>query len=75
MTNSNFDTWLTSQFEIGLVDIKFAIFTGKGLSASAVQAELLSAEAKIQAGFLSSPPKATSVIPENVMTAISQVCL
>ncbi len=68
MTTSNFDTWLTSQFENGLVDIKFAVFKGKGVSAEAVKAEIVRTEARASNALgLSSPPKAMSSVPENIM--------
>lgn len=73
MNTSTFDTWLAKQIAEGLVDIKFAVLAGKGVSVEAIQGELLASEASITAGFLKSPPQATSMIPQNVMDLIAQV--
>jgi hypothetical protein len=72
MNTSTFDTWLAKQFTEGLVDIKFAILAGKGVSVEAVQGELLAAEASIGAGFFKVAPHATSMIPQDVMAIIEQ---
>lgn len=72
MTTSTFDTWVSKQVAEGLVDIKFAVIAGKGVSVEAIQDELLAAEAAIGAGFLKMPPQATSMIPDNIAAIISQ---
>lgn len=64
--NTTFDTWLSAQFAQGLVDIKFAILAGKGVSVEAIQDELLAAEASIKAGFLRSAPQPTSMVPADI---------
>lgn len=72
MNTSTFDTWFAKQIAEGLVDIKFAVLAGKGVSVDAIQGELLAAEASIAAGFLKHAPQATSMIPQNVMDVIAQ---
>ena len=72
---TTFDTWLNDQLGKGLVDIKFAILPGKGVSSEAVQDELLAAEASIEAGFLKAAPQATSVIPSKIMGIIATIKL
>lgn len=72
MSITTFDGWLEKQFTEGLMDIKFAVLPGKGVSVEAIQDELLAAEASISAGFLKSAPKATSMIPDDVFLAIKQ---
>ena len=42
--DTTFDTWLAEQFAKGLVDIKFAVIPGRGVSVEAIQGELLAAE-------------------------------
>ena len=64
--NTTFDNWLANEFTKGLVDIKFAITAGKGVSVEAVQSEVLAAEASISAGFLKQAPHPTSTIPANI---------
>jgi hypothetical protein len=64
--NATFDTWLAKQFAEGLVDIKFAVVAGKGVSVEAVQNELLTAEACIASGFGRSAPHATSAMSKEV---------
>jgi len=70
MSISNFDTWMSKQFADGLVDIKFAVWPGKGVSVQAIQDELLAAEAMLAAGFEKSEPRAISMIPENIHQVI-----
>jgi hypothetical protein len=71
--SAHFDTWLNTQLTKGLVDIKFAILPGKGVSSEAVEGELLAAEAAIGAGFLNLAPQATSTIPPQFLSIISQI--
>ena len=73
MNTTTFDTWLSGQLGKGLVDIKFAILPGKGVSSDAVKDELLAAEASIEAGFLKAAPQATSNIPDNISSIIAKV--
>lgn len=73
MNTTTFDTWLSGQLDKGLVDIKFAILPGKGVSSDAVKDELLAAEAAIEAGFLKAAPQATSNIPDNISSIIAKV--
>jgi hypothetical protein len=75
MNTNAFDSWLSKQFEDGLVDIKFAVLPGKGVSVEAIQGELLAAEASISAGFVKNAPQATSTIPANVMSTITGTVL
>lgn len=72
MSTITFDAWLSKQFAEGLVDIKFAILAGKGVSVEAIQDELLAAEASIEAGFLKQAPQPTSMIPENIFRIIKE---
>lgn len=65
--NTTFDTWLTEQFAKGLVDIKFAVWAGKGVSVEAIQNEVLAAEAKISAGFLREAPLPITTTPLEVL--------
>lgn len=67
----NFQTWFEEQQGCGLVDIKFAVTAGKGVSSTAIKNELLAAEAMINAGYVKkTPPYATSVIPAEVLRVI-----
>lgn len=66
MNTSNFENWFAKQIEAGLVDIKFAINAGKGITNEAVQEEILGAEAAITAGFLRKAPIAMSTTPDNI---------
>lgn len=67
----NFQSWFEEQQEHGLVDIKFAVTAGKGVSSTAIKNELLAAEAMIKAGYVKkTPPHATSIIPTDVMSVI-----
>ncbi|RYD94256.1 MAG: hypothetical protein EOP50_09805 [Sphingobacteriales bacterium] len=63
---SRFDTWLAKQFGDGLVDIKFAVLTGRGVSVEAIQDEVLIAEAAIEQGLVRASPVATSMMPKHV---------
>lgn len=72
MNNITFDVWLERQFSEGLMDIKFAVLAGKGVSVEAIQEEILAAEAMISSGFLRSAPKATSMIPSDIFNIIKQ---
>lgn len=69
--NTAFDTWLAKQFGEGLVDIKFAVVTGKGVSAEAIQTEVLAAEAAIASGYIKTAPSATSEVPEVIANFIA----
>lgn len=75
MTNSTFETWLAKQFADGLIDIKFAVLQGKGVSVEAIQNELLTAEAMISADFTKQAPRAISTIPENIREVINACSL
>lgn len=70
MNATTFDTWLTKQFAEGLVDIKFAVLAGKGVSVEAIQDELLAAEASI-AQFDKSAPRPTSMIPAQIAEIVN----
>ena len=71
MNIKSFENWFEDQVKQGLVDIKFAVSPGKGVTSDAIKNELLTAEAMISSGYVSaSPPYTTSVIPENVMAVI-----
>ena len=69
--NTNFDTWFAKQRAEGLVDIKFAVLAGKGVSVEAVQTELLMSEAAIQAGLTRPAPQATSMMPAHITEFIA----
>jgi hypothetical protein len=71
--NVTFDSWLAEQVKEGLVDIKFAVMAGKGVSVEAVQDELLLAEATISSGFQKLAPHPTSIIPTNIASLIDAV--
>ena len=73
--NTTFNTWLSEQFAQGLVDIKFAVLPGKGVSVEAIQNELLSAEAAIHAGFFRAAPEPTSRIPEEIALSVNKTVL
>ena len=66
MNTSTFDTWFAKELTKGLVDIKFAIIGGKGVSLKAVQGELMMSEAMIAAGLVRSAPQATSMVPDRI---------
>lgn len=70
--NTTFDSWLAKQFAEGLVDIKFAVLAGKGVSVEAIQDELMAAEASISQ-FQKPAPQATSMIPENIGKIVDAV--
>jgi hypothetical protein len=71
MNIKSFENWFEDQISNGLVDIKFAVTPGKGVTSDAIKNELLAAEAMINSGYVrKSPPYATSVIPEDVMAVI-----
>ena len=72
MSASKFETWAANEISNGLIDIKFAVLSGKGISVELVQEELLSAEASIAHGFLKSKPNATSMIPDHIQKIINQ---
>lgn len=69
--NTAFETWLAKEFEHGLVDIKFAVVPGKGVSVEAVQNEVLAAEAAIQAGYFKAAPAATSMLPAEISAFVA----
>lgn len=72
----NFQAWFECQRERGLVDIKFAVTAGKGVTSTAIKNELLAAEAMINAGYVrKTPPHATSVIPPEVLSVIESARL
>ena len=70
--NTTFDTWIAKQFAEGLVDIKFAVMPGKGVSVEAIQDELLAAEASI-AQFTRPEPRPTSMMPANISEMFNSV--
>lgn len=72
--NTTFDTWLAEQFAKGLVDIKFAVIPGRGVSVEAIQGELLAAEASI-AQFDKPAPQPTSVVPASIQRVIESVSI
>ena len=68
----SFESWFEDQVNQGLVDIKFAVTPGKGVTSDAIKNELLASEAMISSGYVSPyPPYATSVIPDEVMEVIN----
>jgi len=72
MKINSFDTWFNDQLGKGLVDIKFAVTPGKGVTSAAIKNELLAAEAMIAAGYVKgSAPYATSVLPAEIMEVIN----
>lgn len=70
--NTAFDTWLAKQFGDGLVDIKFAVLPGKGVSVEAIQEDVLAAEAAIERGHVRAAPIATSQMPEAVAKFVAE---
>ena len=71
--NTTFEIWLAAQFAEGLVDIKFAVLAGKGVSVEAIQQELLAAEASV-AKFPGNPaPQPASTIPSEVVAMMGSV--
>lgn len=74
MKINSFETWFAGQLDRGLVDIKFAVTPGKGVTSTAIKNELLAAEAMIGAGYVMGlTPHATSVLPLEVMDVINAV--
>ncbi|HZF85796.1 MAG TPA: hypothetical protein VE084_19945 [Burkholderiaceae bacterium] len=73
MNTAKFDAWFAEQRAHGLVDIKFAVVAGKGVSMEAVQTEVLMSEAAIQTGLVRSAPKATSMMPERISQFVAAV--
>lgn len=71
--NVSFDSWLANERAEGLVDIKFAVLNGKGVSLEAVQSEVLSAEMFVKAGLVRPAPTATSMMPESIAAFVSAV--
>lgn len=72
MKINSFETWFKDQLDQGLVDIKFAVTPGKGVTSTAIKNELLAAEAMIGAGYVMRlAPRATSVLPQEVMDVIN----
>lgn len=71
MNTARFDAWFAKQRADGLVDIKFAVMAGKGVSVEAIQTEVLMSEAAINAGLLRSAPKATSMMPAQIAQFLS----
>lgn len=68
---NNFQNWFEAQQSRGLVDIKFAVTPGRGVTSAAIKSELLASEAMITAGYVKkTPPYATSVIPDDVLKVI-----
>lgn len=65
-THASFDSWLEGEFAKGLVDIKFAISPGKGVSSTAVHGELMQAEASLRFRKANKAPSPTSMLPEHV---------
>ncbi len=62
-----FETWLAKEVaEKNLVDIKFAITAGKGVSVEAVQNQVLACELALEHGLEKSAPRATSVTPTHI---------
>ncbi|HCP77735.1 MAG: hypothetical protein CML16_11135 [Pusillimonas sp.] len=72
-THTSFDSWLESEIEKGLVDIKFAISPGKGVSSAAIHGELLQAEASLQFGNLGKEPTPVSEIPDSIAQLFKKV--
>lgn len=72
---NNFDKWFAEQLASGLVDIKFAIVPGKGISREAVQDEILSAEAAISANLFRSAPMATSMNRPEVQEILNSAAI
>lgn len=71
MKTNSFESWFDGQVSKGLVDIKFAVTPGKGVSSMAIKNELLASEAMINAGYVKSiAPHATSVLPREVLDVI-----
>lgn len=68
-----FDTWLAKQFDEGLVDIKFAVLGGKGVSVEVIQEEVLAAEAAIGCGLERPAPMATSMMPKHITEFVAAV--
>lgn len=69
--NNSFENWFAGQIDQGLVDIKFAVTPGRGVTSAAIKNELLAAEAMIGAGYVKElAPQATSVLPKEVMDVI-----
>lgn len=68
--NTAFETWHAKEVEKGLIDIKFAVVRGKGVSVEAIKNELLGSEGALSQGFLRTPPQATSMVPDRIQAFI-----
>lgn len=64
--NTAFESWHAQETAKGLVDIKFAVVQGKGVSVEAIQTELLASEAAVAQGLVKPAPLATSMVPEQI---------
>lgn len=68
--SAQFQTWFNKEVGKGLVDIKFAITAGRGVSIEAVQSELLTCELAIAGGLTKVAPEATSMVPDHITAFI-----
>ncbi len=69
--NTAFDSWLAGKLDAGLVDIKFAVISGKGVSVQAIKSDVLAAEGAISSGYLKPAPGASSDVPAHIAAFIN----
>lgn len=72
---STFDAWFESERARGLVDIKLAISNQRGVSAQAVQNEILNIEALVKSGRTKPLPAANSFLSQDVENMISAITI
>ena len=70
-----FNAWVASELDRGMVDFRFSVLPGKGVSVAAVQAEVLAAEACLKAGFVRTAPQPQSVMPDHIARIVAQTAL
>lgn len=68
---TNFENWFAGEQAKGLVDIKFAVVAGKGVSLKGIQSEILISETMISAGLVQPAPQATSMVPERISSFVN----
>jgi hypothetical protein len=71
--STTFENWFAEEQAKGLVDIKFAITGGKGVSLRAVQNELMMSETMVSAGLVQPAPQATSMMPERISSFVDNL--
>jgi len=73
--SSAFDAWFEKERSNGLVDIKLAISNQRGVSAQAVQNEILNIEALVQSGRTKPLPTANTFLSPEIERMIGAVTI